>query len=109
MKPNQFHIKLYQVCEVVLGYILGFKVKKGKGQAMDNCGTLDPQCSRMIKLVIGLLEQLNLFNKGYSIYFDNYYSSIELLEVTFQNKKCIPLVLPEAIIKDFHWQPKKLN
>ena len=30
MKPNQFHIKLFQVCEASSGYILAFDIYSGK-------------------------------------------------------------------------------
>ena len=80
-KPNQFHIKLFQLSESSSGYIIGFEVYTGKGtsSAADVANPMDKECSRTTKL-LGLLEKFKLLNKGHCIYMDNYYSSPELFE-----------------------------
>ena len=62
MKPNQFHIKLFQVCEASSGYVLAFDIYSGK------------------KVVIGLLNSSKLLKSAHFIYMDNYYTSPELCE-----------------------------
>ena len=81
-KPNQFHIKLFQLSESSSGYIIVFEVYTGKGTscAADVANPIDKECSRTTKLVLGLLEEFKLLNKGHCVYMDNYYSSPELFE-----------------------------
>ena len=80
MKPNRFHIKLFQVSEANSGYIVGFHVYTGKNNAcISNASNpLDQECSKTTKIVLGLLESTNLLDKGHHVYMDNYYSSPEL-------------------------------
>ena len=82
MKPNRFHIKLFQVSEASSGYILGFHVYTGKDSSdVGNLSKpLDDSCTKMTKTVLGLLEQTKLLDKGHHIYMDNYYSSPELFD-----------------------------
>ena len=81
-KPNQFHIKLFQLSESSSGYIIGFEVYTGKGisSAADLANPMDKECSRTTTLVLGLLEKFKLLNKGHCLYIDNYCSSPELFE-----------------------------
>ena len=82
MKPNRFHIKLFQVCEAISGYVLGFSVYTGKNgrNIVDNCKVMDLNCSATTKVVIGLMDYVSLLDKGYWVYMDNYYTSPELFE-----------------------------
>ena len=82
MKPNRFHIKLFQVSEALSGYILGFHVYTGKDSSdISNFSKpLDQYCTKTTKTVLGLLEQTKLLDKGHHIYMDNYYSSPELFD-----------------------------
>ena len=82
MKPNRFHIKLFQVSESLSGYILGFHVYTGKDSSdISNFSRpLDKDCTKTTKTVLGLLEQTKLLDKGHHIYMDNYYSSPELFD-----------------------------
>lgn len=81
-KPNRFSIKLYQVCEASSGYIIGFEVYSGKHgyTASASADVLDKECTSTTRLVVGLLDQLELLDKGYCIWMDNYYNSPELME-----------------------------
>ena len=81
MKPNRFHIKLFQVSESCTGYILGFHVYTGKNPS--SCVSykskpLDQGCTKTTKIVLGLLDSIQLLDKGHHIYMDNYYTSPEL-------------------------------
>ena len=79
-KPARFHIKIFQMCEATSGYILGFSVYTGKNSCTDDTICVDPQCTTTTKVVMSLANQCQLLDKGHRIYFDNYYSSPELLE-----------------------------
>ena len=70
MKPNHFHIKLFQISEACSGYILGFHIYTGKNS---NCVSryskpLDSDCTKTTKIVLGLLESTKLLDKGQHIY-----------------------------------------
>lgn len=80
MKPNRFHIKLFQVSESKSGYILAFHVYTGKDSSCvsKSATPLDIDCTKTTKIVLGLLEESNLLDKGHHVYMDNYYSSPEL-------------------------------
>ena len=64
MKPNCFHIKLFQVCEAESGYISGFEIYTGKTgrSCSETAPVLDKGCTRTTKLVVGLLHKNNLLN-----------------------------------------------
>ena len=66
-KPNQFHIKLFQLSESSSDYIIGFEVYTGKGtsSAADLANPIEKECSRTTTLVLGLLEKFKLLNKGH--------------------------------------------
>ena len=85
MKPNRFHIKLFQVSESDSGYILGFHVYTGKDSSCisKHSKPLDPECTKTTRVILGLLEQTNLLDKGHHIYMDNYYSSPQLFDELF--------------------------
>ena len=80
MKPNRFHIKLFQVSEAKSGYIVGFHIYTGKkGPCISNASRpLDEKVTKTTKIVLGLLESTNLLDKGHHVYMDNYYTSPEL-------------------------------
>ena len=92
-KPNRFHIKLFQLSEFSSGYIIGFEVYTGKGtsSAADVANPMGKECSRTTKLVLGLLENFKLLNKGHCMYMDNYYNSPELFEELYSMKR-MPVV-----------------
>ena len=80
-KPSKFHIKLYQVCEADLGYIIAFEVYVGKvnSTCIQMSRPLNPTVNATMKLVLGLLEKGQLLDKGDNVFTDNYYTSPELL------------------------------
>ena len=87
MKLNRFHIKLFQVSEAESGYILGFHVYIGKDSSCISHSSkpLDPDCTKTTKVVLGLLEETKLLDKGHHIYMDNYYTSPELFYELFHH------------------------
>ena len=112
MKPNRFHIKLFQISEACSGYILGFHIYTGKNS---NCVSryskpLDSDCTKTTKIVLGLLESTKLLDKGHHIYMDNYYTSPELFSELYyretyacgtvrQNRKGLPTSVNKAKVK----------
>ena len=82
MKPNRFHIKLFQISGFQSGYILGYEVYTGKDISCISMQSnpLNPECGKTTKLVLGLLEKCKFLDKGHNIYMDNYYTSPELAE-----------------------------
>ena len=91
-KPSKFHIKLsqaqqgllsplYQVCEADSGYVITFEVYTGKANSacIEMSNPIDTTVNDTTKLVLGLLEKGQLLDKGYNVFTDNYYTSLELL------------------------------
>lgn len=58
----------------------GFEVYTGKDQSavIKKSRPVDPTCTKTTKLVIGLLDHLQLLDRGHHVYLDNYYMSPEL-------------------------------
>jgi hypothetical protein len=79
-KPAKFHIKLFQIAEAKSGYVLGFNIYTGKDSCLDENISLDPVVTTTTKTVLTLASKCNVLDKGHTIYFDNYYTSPELLE-----------------------------
>ena len=88
IKPNHFHIKLLQVSKAASGYILGFHVFTGKDTScVSNFSKpLDPDCTKTTKVVLGLLENAKLMDKGHHIFMDNYLSSPELFHKLYYHE-----------------------
>lgn len=112
-KPNKFAIRLFQACEASSGYISAFEIYTGKNtkSCADNAPVIDPSCTRTTKLVVGLLDKVDLLNTGRHIYMDNYYSSPELMMELFDKKTYATGTvrvnrkgLPEALGKDIKLQ-----
>ena len=80
-KPSKFHIKLYQVCEADLGYVIAFEVYTGKANSacIEMSKPIDTMVNDTTKLLLGLLEKGQLLDKRYNVFTDNYYTSPELL------------------------------
>ena len=79
-KPARFHIKLFQMCEATSGYIIGFCVYSGKNSCVDEGVCLFDECTTTTQIVMTLANKCKLLDKGYRIFFDNYYTSPELVE-----------------------------
>ena len=77
LKPNHFHIKLFQLSESISKYIIGF-AGKGTSSAADASRPMDPLCKRTTNLALSLMEKFHLLDKGHQVYMDNNYTSPEL-------------------------------
>ena len=112
MKPNRFHIKLFQISEACSGYIVGFHIYTGKNGSCVSTHScpLDQECTKTTKIVLGLLETTNLLDKGHHVYMDNYFTSPELFSELYyrktyacgtvrQNRKGLPTSVKLAKLK----------
>ena len=88
MKPNRFHVKLFQISESQSGYILGYDVYTGKDTSCisSQSNPLNLECGKTTKTVLGLLEKCKILDKGHNIYMDNYYTSPELVEELYYHQ-----------------------
>jgi hypothetical protein len=66
-KPDKYGIKAYLVCESTSGYIWNLDIYSGKSRPIKN-------------LVLDLLGP-PLLDKGYHVYLDNYFNSVDLCEM----------------------------
>ena len=108
-KPTRFGIKLYQVCEASSGYCIGFDIHTGNPSTSCTrfCDLLGlEELGQTSKIVIGLLCQCGLLNKGHHVYLDNFYNSPELFtELSLlhtyacgtlrSNRKDVPLAIKQ--------------
>ncbi|CAK1591112.1 unnamed protein product [Parnassius mnemosyne] len=74
-KKHRYGIKIYKLCESN-GVILKIKLYTGKSEGQEGRQT--------IKIVTDLLD--DYLNKGYKVYTDNYYNSVELTRKMSANK-----------------------
>ena len=63
-KQSKFHIKLYQVCEEDLGFVIAFEVYVGKvnSTCIQMINPIDPMVNDTAKLMLGLLEKGQLLD-----------------------------------------------
>lgn len=67
-KPDKYGVKLYILAEAKSGYVYSFEVYSGTYRS-----TEDTVCTLMAELM----------NKGYRLYMDNYYNSVDLCETLY--------------------------
>ncbi len=81
-KPNKFHIKLFECCEAKTGWICGFDIYTGRTEATQFAYlvTEAEDLRETTRIVVGVLAQCGLLQKGYHVYMDNYYNSPELMD-----------------------------
>ena len=71
-KPTKWGIKVWQLCESITGYTSQFQVYTGRREAnQDNRGLGH-------RVVMNLLQPL--LRRNYHVYFDNFFSSLPLME-----------------------------
>ena len=79
MKRARFGIKIFCICESS-GYMHRFRVYSGKENPFTDMDTVLPDevhnFSKAEKVVLYLVQPL--LNKGYTVYMDNYYSTLRL-------------------------------
>lgn len=108
-KPNRFSIKIFQVCEAVSGYCVKATVYTGKG-THKNPLAHKSDATLTTNLVLRLLHEAKLLDKGHHVYMDNYYNSPELAEelanrgtymcgTVRKNRKELPLAVSSAKFK----------
>ena len=75
------------MADALNGFVCGFDVYCGKNETScaKNATVLDPDCTQTTRTVVGLLDSVQLLDKGHSVFLDNFYSSYELnLEILGQ-------------------------
>ena len=79
-KPQKWAMKLFEVVDALNGFICGFDVYFGKDQTSraNNATILDAECTQTTKTVVGLLDSIQLLDKGHFVYLDNFYNSYQL-------------------------------
>ena len=80
-KPHKFHVKLFQVSDPMNGYVLHFSIYTGKGSCYEEGHTSnDREHSITTKTVMTMCAHAGILDKGHHVYFDNYFTSPQLLE-----------------------------
>ncbi|KAJ8963793.1 hypothetical protein NQ314_005373 [Rhamnusium bicolor] len=74
-KRKQFGIKLFALCESSSGYMFNFTIYNGSGTDYGTKYCKEPITSR---IVLSLID--HLLDKGYRLFLDNYYTSIDLID-----------------------------
>ncbi|XP_047103305.1 piggyBac transposable element-derived protein 4-like [Schistocerca piceifrons] len=69
-KPHKYGLKVYAVAEASSGYVVNFEVYAGK-HIVDNSSSA---------VILRLLSDSSLLNKGHTVYLDRFYSSPELFQ-----------------------------
>ena len=72
--------KNFEVADALNGFVCGFDVYCGKYETScaKNASVLDQDCTQTTKTVVGLLDSVQLLDKGHFVYLDNFYNSYEL-------------------------------
>ena len=96
------------VSENKTGYISGFSVYTGKTSnelVAENAVSSD-ECTTTTKTVMGLLQKARLLDNYRSVYFDNWFNSLQLLDEMFKRKtlgagtmRINRLGLPKAVVQ----------
>ena len=79
-KPQKWAMKIFEVADALNGFVCGFDVYRGKNQVScaNDAKVLDPECTQTTRTVVGLLDSLQLLERGHFVYLDNYYNSYQL-------------------------------
>ena len=104
-------MNLYQLCESQTGYVVAFEIYTGsESKSVQTCKVLEKTVNKTCKLVMGLLENSGVLDVGYKVYFDNYYTSMDLMHellsrYTFAcgtvcvNRKGLPVAVSKSKLK----------
>ena len=86
------------VSEPSTGYICGFEVYTGdaSGQSQGNTQELQDALKTSC-IVLGLLDSVQLLDMGHHVYFDNYYNSLNLIDL-LQREKHMHVAQPGKIV-----------
>ena len=79
-KPAKWAIKIFEVTDAENAFVCGFDVYCGKNDTCcaNNANVFDPECTKTTRTVVGLLDSVQLLDKGHFVYLDNWYNSWEL-------------------------------
>ena len=76
------------VSEHKTGYMAGFSVYTGKiaNELVAENAVSSDECTTTTKTVMGLLQKARLLDNYRSVYFDNWFNSLQLLDEMYQRK-----------------------
>ena len=99
------------VSEPSTSYICGFEVYTGdvSGQSRGHAQELQ-DASKTSCIVLGLLDSVQLLDMGHHVYFDSYYNSPDLIDLSYKrkthacgtvqrNQKSLSLAITQAKLK----------
>uniref|UniRef100_A0A8C5PTB7 PiggyBac transposable element-derived protein domain-containing protein n=1 Tax=Leptobrachium leishanense TaxID=445787 RepID=A0A8C5PTB7_9ANUR len=101
-KRSRYGVKCYKLCESTTGYTWAFRIYEGKDSHLN-----PPGCPDYIGTSgkIGWDLVYPLFNKGYHLWVDNYYTSIDL----FKNLYCFETLACGTVRKNRRGFPQILT
>ena len=76
-KPKRCGVKIWALCEAGTGYCSAFQVYTGRED------DLQPELGLSYRVVLGLMK--NYLNKGYRLFIDNFFTSVQLVFDLLQN------------------------
>jgi hypothetical protein len=79
-KAAKFGIKLWMLCESATGYILQMSVYRGRHFDPVPVGVLQGT-----RVMVDLMQSSNHLNKGYHVFYDSYFCSINLATQLLKN------------------------
>ena len=87
-KQNKFHIKLFMVSEHKTGFMAGFSVYTGQAanELVSKNAVSSKECTMTTKTVMGLFQRTQFLDNYRSVYFDNLFDSLQLLNEMYQHK-----------------------
>ena len=94
LKPTKYGVKIYLLCEAKTGYVLDLLIYQGK--------------KNTLRQIVWTLMQ-RYFNKGYCLYMDNYYNTVDIADQLYENGVHVTgtLRLPRGAPKDLQTLGKK--
>ena len=108
-KRSRFGIKVFNVCEKT-GYVYRFRVYTGTQDPVTDINNILPNDAHHLgttgKLVVFMM--MPLLHKGYSLFVDNYYTSVELFHYLHGNgtnvcgtvrKNRVPSIVRNSVVK----------
>ena len=79
-KLNKWAINFFVVADSKNGFVCGLDIYCGKNAILcaKNAPVMDPKCTQTTKTVVGLMDSVQLLDKGHIVDLDHLYNSFEL-------------------------------
>ena len=92
-KPIKWGVKVWMACDATNGYLFNFDVYSGRDSDFEVLSTVNNSSAVVLKLI------QSLWGKGYHVYCDRYYTSLQLLHC---------LKLQDTAAQELAWQTEKV-